>query len=798
MLTLRLRHLSALALAFSHFAAAQTVVSSTVPSPPPPLHGFAPTVTHVIVPQHRILPVRPDVARGVVLTQIDSAVVVRNRVAQTTLDMTVHNPSGTPAEAVVLVPVPSGATVKGFAFTAAPGQPSSAEGVATIMPHDEARRLYDSIVRASRDPGLLEFAGATLLRSSVFPIGAGATQKVRVEWEELLASNDGRLDYALPRSEHLGQSTPWSMRVAIDIPEGVAAVYSPSHVLIESRRQAAAAESGNGAPGMVFFTVDAASQKAPGPFLLSIVPSNGGGTTATVAAYPDPTEGGGYFMLLGGMPAATNTTASMPREVTVVLDRSGSMAGGKLDQAKAAMTQIVESLLPNERFNLIDYSNGVSLFAREPVAVDAKNIADARAYIAALRPSGGTNISDALVEALRQSHAPNTLPIVLFLTDGLPTVGQTSERAIREIVERGNPYSRRIYAIGVGADVNVPLLDRIADLTRAKASYIVPGEDVEVKMAQVARQLAGPVLADVTLTAMDTGGAEDTRRIHDVAPRRIPDVFAGEQLVVFGAYRGDKPATIALSATTPQGPVHARVPFDPAIATTRHSYVARLWATRRIAELVDEVRQLAADRPAAPVGAPPSLDDPRARELIGEIVKLSARFGVLTEYTAFFANEGTNLGDWGGLAGGCREQLESRAVSTRTGAAALNQGINFNDMKGKAQVAYDNRFVDSTLREQTINTVQQVNDRCFYNNAGRWVDSQLVASQQSAPTGGDAASATTVNIDETIEFGSDRHFELVAELAREGRQGSLSLPGDTLVRHQNRTILVRNPQTPTL
>lgn len=789
MITRRLRAAALLASSICLVSSAQTVVPST--TAPQVMIDLAPTITHVIVPQHRVVPVRPGVAQGIVLTQVDSLVAIHDRVAQTTLELTVHNPSPTPAEAVLLVPVPAGATVKGFAFTAAPGQPTSnPEGVANIMPRDEARRLYDSIVRASRDPGLLEFAGATLIRSSVFPIGAGATQKIRVEWEDLLASNDGRLDYILPRSERLGQETPWSVRLSVQNAAGIAAVYSPSHALVELQR--------GGTPNERRFTLDAHTQRAPGPFLLSVLPTQGAGTSASIAAYPDPSEGGGYFMLLGGIAATGATQPAMPREVTVVLDRSGSMAGGKLDQAKAALTQIVESLLPGERFNIIDYSNGVSMFAREPVPADGKAMVEARAYIAALRPSGGTNISDALVESLRQPHAPGTLPIVLFLTDGLPTVGQTSERAIREIVERGNPHGRRIYTIGVGADVNVPLLDRVADLTRAKTTYIVPGEDVEVKVAQLSKQLVGPMLADIALTARNTGGEEDTRRIHDLAPRRIPDVFAGEQLVVFGAYRGEQPAQLEIKATAPSGSVGATVPFDPATATTRHGYVARLWATRRIAELVDEVRQLSADRPAPPVGTTPGLDDPKSKELVDEIVKLSARFGILTEYTAFFANEGTNLGDWGGLAGGCRDLLESRAVATRTGAAALNQGINFNEMKGKAQLAYDNRFLDESLQMQTINTVQQVSDRCFYNNAGRWVDSQLVASQretgagQSAPQG----TAQAIVIDETVEFGSDRHLQLVAELAQEGRQAVLSLLGDTIIRHQSRNILVRNPVQP--
>ncbi len=761
-----------------------------VVAPPIGVPDLPPEVTHIIVPQHRVVPIRPGVAQGISLVQVDAGVAIRERVARTTLDLTVENPSSMQAEAVLLVPVPAGATVHAFSFTGAPNQPiSNHEGVARVMPRDDARRLYDSIVRAARDPGLLEFAGSTLLRSSVFPIAPSSRQRVRIEWEELLPSIDGRVDYALPRSESLRHTVPWTVQLSIANPTPLAAVYSPSHGIVEVLR-------GN-SPNERHFTLDALSQRAPGPFLLSVLSAKGDGTLASaatsIAAYPDPTAGGGYFMLLGGLAASSTSAKVLPREVTVVLDRSGSMAGGKLDQAKAAALQVIEGLATGERFNIIDYSNAVGLFAPAPVLFTEQSVKDARAHLAALRPSGGTNISDAMIEALRQPRVDGTLGIVLFLTDGLPTVGQTSERAIREIVEKGNLHQRRIYTIGVGVDVNVPLLDRVADLTRARATYIAPQEDVEVKVAQVARQLLGPTLADIALTARTSSGVEDTKRIRDLAPRRIPDVFAGEQLVVFGTYLGETPAQLEISARSSAGSVTATVPFDPAIATTRHGYVARLWATRRIAELVDEVRQLAADQPLQPVGTTPSLSDPRVKELIDEIVRLSARFGVLTEYTAFFADEGTNLNDWHGLAGGAGGLLESRAAS-RSGQSAINQGINYNDMKGKSQLAYDNCFIDEQLRERRITTVQQVNDRCFYNNRGTWVDSQLVASKASAAQ----QQVEAIHIDETVEFGSDRHLALVNELANEGRQSVLSLPGDTLVRHQSKNILVRNPLQPAL
>jgi Ca-activated chloride channel family protein len=162
----------------------------------------------------------------------------------------------------------------------------------------------------------------------------------------------------------------------------------------------------------------------------------------------------------------------------------------------------------------------------------------AREYLKSLRPSGGTNLHDALVESLRQAPAgEGFLPIVLFLTDGLPTVGRTAENVITAAVEQGNPHQRRIFAFGVGADVNVPLLDRIADLTRASTAYVLPGEDVEVTVAAVFERLYGPVFASPSLAVVDTQGLPTTR-IHDLAPALLPDLFEGEPLILLGKYHG--------------------------------------------------------------------------------------------------------------------------------------------------------------------------------------------------------------------------------------------------------------------
>ena len=299
--------------------------------------------------------------------------------------------------------------MSGFAF-----QGSASEPTAQVLPRGDARRIYDDIVRQVRDPALLEFAGYNLIRSSVFPVEAGGTQQVRLTYENVLQSDGDRIDYLLPRSESLLAHVPWQISVEIESKSPISMIYSPSHDVIEDLRE----------PRRIKLHVDPASASGPGAFRLSYL-REGNGVTASMFAYPDPKVGGGYFLLMAGLPARIDEAqAQQQREVTLVLDRSGSMAGGKLDQVRSAAMQIIEGLGDGEMFNIIDYSHAIAAFAEHPVTRTAKNVTAARAYLQSVRPNGGTNIHDALVEALRQDPTRDMLPIVLFLTDGLPTVGK--------------------------------------------------------------------------------------------------------------------------------------------------------------------------------------------------------------------------------------------------------------------------------------------------------------------------------------------------------------------------------------
>jgi Ca-activated chloride channel family protein len=688
---------------------------------------------------------------------VAARVSILDRAATTTLEIELHNPAPRPEAAVLLLPVPEGAAVSGFQFEGPAPEPT-----AQVLPREEARRLYDEITARLRDPALLEFVDWRCLRTSVFPVPAHGRQRLRITYDHVLEADGARVDYVLPRSEALTQQVPWHITLDLQTAAPIGLVYSPSHELELDRRTAHSLTA----------RVAVGSEVAPGAFRLGFTtvvdPRR---PSALLFAYPDPRIGGGYFLLLAG-PPAPGGSAPLRREVTLVIDRSGSMAGRKLEQAKAAARQVLAGLGADEGIQVIDYGNTVEQAFPRPVPKDAASAAAALAYLDAIRPHGGTNLHDALLEALRAPTSVGALPLVLLLTDGLPTVGPTRESDLRRLVETGNPHGRRVFCFGVGHDVNAPLLDRIAETTRATTDYVQPDEDVERVVARTFARLDHPVLAAPRLTTDSPGP-----RIAELLPARLPDLFAGDQLAVLGIYRGEADLQFVLTGDDREGPRRYEFTLPVRRATTRHAFVPRLWASRQIAFLVDELRQRGGEYGASPRTAADPFADPRLRELRDEILRLSTRFGVLGEYTAFLAREGSDLGDWAALVHACGSALGDRAIALRSGAGAVSQGCNLWQQKAQLRTDYKNGWLDENRQLVETSAVQQICDRAFFRRGQRWIDGRSVARGKVAP-------------DERVEFGSPRFFALLRQLEAAGRGGVLSLRGEILLEVDGRNLLV--------
>lgn len=718
---------------------------------------------NVIVPQSRVM---SSLASPVKVTEVTAGVVILEQVATTTMDIQLQNPAPSRVEAELVVPVPDGSVLRSFAFEGKASEPTM-----QVLPAAEARQIYQSIVAQMRDPALLEFLGCNLIRSSVFPIEANGKQKIRLTYEHLLTADGDRIDYVLPRSESLDYCVPWKVSINITSSKPVSTVYSPSHKIETVRRN----------PGGLSVRIADSASTEPGPFRLSYLLERSE-VTASLLAYPDARVGGGYFMLLAGLPAQPATgTASQPairREITLVLDRSGSMNGKKIEQAKEAARQILAGLRDSESFNIISYSDNVDLFSTEAVPATPANVEKAREYVTRIQATGSTNLHAALTEALRTRPQESTLPIVLFLTDGLPTVGQTSEVAIRDVAIHANPYQRRVFTFGVGLDVNTPLLERIAAETRGTPTFVLPSEDVEVKVAGVFKRLIGPVVANPKLEIAGTEDKPGPRRVQDLLPGKLPDMFEGDQLVLLGQYKGEEPLSFKLSGNYLGKQRVFTFNFGLEKATTRNAFVPRLWASRKIAFLVDAIRQLGAESNPATVSKT-AATNPQVKELVDEIVRLSKEYGILTEYTAFLARDGTDLSNRDNVLAVASANFERRAMQTRSGLGAVNQSFNGGFMNNQMIANGRNSYYDERMNRVSVTNVQQVNDRAFYNRNGRWIDSRVVEREKEIkPT-------------KVIEFGSEEFATLAERLASEGRQGTISLKGEILLMVGDEPVLVK-------
>jgi Ca-activated chloride channel family protein len=386
-------------------------------------------------------------------------------------------------------------------------------------------------------------------------------------------------------------------------------------------------------------------------------------------------------------------------------------------------------------------------------------------------PRGGTNIHDALLEALKPKPLEGMLPIVLFLTDGLPTVGQTSESSIRDLALKGNIYNRRIFTFGVGFDVNTPLLQKIAFENRGAPSFVMANEDVEVKMGQVWKRLSGPILTEPEISIVDSSLKPSPGRISEIIPTKLSDLFDGDQLILLGQYKGNDPLNILLKGSYLGKERTFKFSFDLDKTTVTNSFVPRLWASRKIAVLSDSIRQTEANST--------NTLNPKQKELVDEIVRLSTEFGILTEYTSFLALEGTDLSNGNEVLAQAESNFVQRAQRVRSGKGSFNQELNNSSQMQEQVLNIKNAFYDKNLNKIAVSNVQQISNSAFYNRNGRWIESSVINKEKE------------MNPKRVIEFGSEQYREITNRLIKDGRQAAISLKGEILIVIDGEPILIK-------
>ena len=654
------------------------MIRPPTPRPVPHPHPFAPVKVNKLA----------------VATEIVDAVAV------TRIDQVFANVCGRQIEGTYIFPLDDDISISKFSMYM-----NGKEVSGRVLDREEARRAYESIVAKMRDPALLEYIGTRMYQARIFPIPPGGEARIKLEYSQTLTIDNGLVRYRLPlgTAKHsAGPIESVSVLAEIDSRIPIKSAFCPTHnaaVVRSSDTHASASfEARDLLPDRDLVLYYSLSEKEFGLSLLT---------------YREPGQDG-FFLARIAPKARIDADRVLPKDVCFVVDTSGSMAGEKLTQAQRALKFCLANLNPRDRFNIITFSHEPLAFRKGLVRADQENVREAQRGIGRMQANGGTNINDAVLAAMKPETPPTeeTPYLIVLLTDGQPTIGVTDPEGILSNVRAANAKSTRLFVFGIGNDVNTKLLDRLAEENRGARDYVGDSEDIEVKVSSFYRKVANPVLSGLQLA---WGGLS----VHDVFPQTLPDVFSGSDVVVVGRYSGLGHHALELTGAR-YGRQHQFVyeAAFPSVAT-RHEFVPRLWAVRKIAYLQDQVRLHG-----------------ESAELKDAIVKLAKEYGIITDYTAYLVlEEGERVVRHGGQRGVLADQINRSSGLRRRAAAApaqeqatVGRDANRVSMRNVTMAksslgAYVIDFDDDGRGPASAAAnIRRVGNRTLYNLDGRWID----------------------------------------------------------------------------
>ncbi len=713
---------------------------------------------------------------------LDVRADVKDQVAQVQVSQTFVNTGAGQVEASFVFPLPDEGAVESMTFMV-----DGKEYAGKLMDAKEARRIYEEIVRKNRDPALLEWIGSGMFKTSVFPIPPGALRTVLIRYSQLCRQRDGLTDFVFPLSVARFTSEPLekiAVTVNVESAEPIKNIYSPSHDVKLKRtgegRATVTYEAKNTTPSTDFRLLFDAGQGGVSARTLSYRPIKLDG----VAGSSDR-ENDGFFMSLVA-PQMPKTDAEVaPKNVIFVIDRSGSMGGKKIEQVKAALKNMINRLRPKDTFNVIAFDDVILTFKPTPQAFSEETRDAALGFVENMFARGSTAIDAALSAAFEQaaiswsSSVPLPPSYVLFLTDGLPTAGETNENRIVDRAKSLNKMHARLMVFGVGYDVNSRLLDKLARENYGLTEYVRPDEDIELRVNRLYARIESPVLTGATCRFVFEGMTPaEGDAVSRVYPSGEFDLFAGEQVVFVGRYKKSGPGKLVIEGTLGSAKTKYEFPvnFAEKSADSSCAFVEKLWAVRRVGEILDQIDLKG-----------------KNEELVRELVELATRHGIVTPYTSFMADDRTSLTDLRANAAHASERLDAFAATDgKSGFAQRNikqslqlaknydapmqtneksfaevsdgafpalqsptDGLGFGVGGRTASGAVAGTGLKAAKREfdQSQNAIRQIGLKTFYNREGVWTDPSVTPEQKKQAR--------------RVKQFSDEYFKLVDRAGRD-------------------------------
>jgi Ca-activated chloride channel homolog len=680
-----------------------------------------------------IIPIRPPNVERVPLLSLKYhrvTVEIEDQVALTKVDQVFVNEFHRELEGTYIFPLPKGANITDFAMYIN-GERISGE----LLERDKARRIYQEIVNQMKDPALLEYFDRDLFKIRVYPIPARGEKRIQLEYTEVLKSDNGMVRYHYPLDTERFSAKPLkevSIAATIRSQQPLKSIYSPSHdVAIDRKNDQWAVvgyEDTHILPDkdfVVYYTV------ADDPFGVNLLTYK-------------KSRSDGYFMLMVSPGYEVEDYQVLPKDIVFVLDTSGSMRrDGKMRQAQDALVYGIEGLNPDDRFGLVTFSTSVNTFDDVLLKGTQANIDAAIEFVEDLRARGGTDIYEALKTALDLLEEDAEHPqMVVFLTDGRPTVGMTEYTEILRKIGKHNSQRNRLFTFGVGYDVNAHLLDALSEESKAASAYIEPEEDLEVIVSNFFDKIDAPVLADLDVKIAGAG-------VFDVFPKELPDLFRGSQLLVMGRYRHAGDFDILLSGVMDDRQQVSEYAAEFPQTALSHDFLPRIWASRKIGYLLDQIRLHGEEQ-----------------ELKEEVIELAKKFGIVTPYTSYLVTEDEEIeGDR--RRPRPRPLFESLAPATGTSRAvsggAAHEMYNMDAADTPAMTPGFTEHKEGEVAVRVSKDVQQlkqqavvsdeissdirfIGDKTFYFIQDVWTDSSYMAGDNTI----------------SIVYGSDAYFALLA------------------------------------
>jgi uncharacterized protein YegL len=701
-----------------------------------------------------LVPTDPDirVQGSWAVTNHEVDITVRNQVASVSVVQTFVNTGSGMLEVEYLFPIPPDAAIDSLTLMVG-GQEFAGE----LMEADKAKAIYEEIVRRKKDPALLEYVDHGLYRTRAFPLEPGKPAEIAITYNMVCEKSGQTVEVWYPMSTEKYSAKPIeniTVRMDIEAAGDITNLYSPTHTFEtdrkSDRRIIATYQAENVLPTTDIQLFYSDTDKDIGATLLTY--------------QPDAGEDGYFLMLLSPNPRTAETKV-VPKDIVLVLDQSGSMSGEKIIQARDTARFIVERLNAEDRFNIIAYDDTIEPFFDALVPADQVKRDEALARLDSVTASGGTNIHDALLKAMAivaddqsgdDDAAATARPkYVLFLTDGEATVGNTNEADILTHTAEAN-MGARLFTFGVGYDVNIRLLDKLAGENSGLSDYVRPEEPIENKVAMLYSRIKNPVMTNLSVEVQGV-------TLTDMYPRQLGDLFEGSQVVIMGRYsakgvaaleqdrNGARTTQIVLKGTYDGEERAFEYPVRIMPASQAYPFVGKLWATRRIGWLLDQIQL-----------------NGESEEVIDELIDLSLTYGIITPYTSFIADETTNLADREGLRRAATEEAgrlqEDVSGSGGQMAATTRQAVNTATQvaPASATTAADAVGVpmtgNTTARayeadeEERVANVRNVGNQMLYQRGDRWVAANAAAID-------DERDADQI---QTVERFSDEYFALVA------------------------------------